>query len=716
MSSSKDKTSKAGSKDKTSKAGSKDTKKDTRGEIDDTNKLPDGATRERKRTAPYVLYPCRNDKEIRDEIRKNKKKDVGPLHLVTPSHVPPSPPPLSSRWGSASRVGKDCPGCALLPAMGARCDACMGAQNHNPKARKDSRSVVPDTAMVDANPGSGSGAAAPPSINPFGSFGEAITALGRCAVEAVSGLQANLQDKALALQTALDASLLDSDPKTLDDVIDGSDSDDSRLNLDEDEKEHRKLDERYGDDYRMQTQDLDAIKAKIDALENFEMFFTLTVEQREEMERLKDLHEAGKASLDFVVSDDSPRLKEKGSKADWDNNGLMSKTMVRGPGGPRVAKKSSKNPDKVLLPSRSLGKRNAPSPPPRHRNPYKVPERYRPTLSKEGPAPSTYFNPFTPLHSKDPRKWVLTVSDRGNFEGQDDFEVRCENRADNWKLEVVHGVTGDEQTWVCDEDLVFTIDEITGVVMDEAENTKITQEEIESMRSRLQAVGIEVSGGVIGLPEDEEGPEEISNLFLRIPVPSTGFYMQHYKVPEDEDADDEQADEMGEVEDADDEQATAQGGNGVPQGGAADDAETDYLDLRFSLYVSDIVNDAVWIREVVDGSQHDSDSDHGGSEYSREAALSRSEGSADGDGSGIDSWDHSDSENEFQAYDQLIPDTDPPVYINADGYDAAGNYHPGAFGWHPAPNNGAAAQGGHGVPQGGAADEEGAPQGPMVGD
>jgi len=153
--------------------------------------------------------------------------------------------------------------------------------------------VVPDTAMVDANPGSGSGAAAPPSINPFGSFGEAITALGRCAVEAVSGLQANLQDKALALQTALDASLLDSDPKTLDDVIDGSDSDDSRLNLDEDEKEHRKLDERYGDDYRMQTQDLDAIKAKIDALENFEMFFTLTVEQREEMERLKDLHEAG---------------------------------------------------------------------------------------------------------------------------------------------------------------------------------------------------------------------------------------------------------------------------------------------------------------------------------------------------------------------------------------------------------------------------------------
>lgn len=637
------------------------------------------------------------------------------LSLVTPSHVLPPPPPPPSRWVLASRVDReDCRLCARLMAKGAKCDRCLtrckDAQVHNPEALEGSRSVVADAAemVVDANPGLGSGAAAPPNINPFGSFGAAITALGLRAAEAVSNLQANLRDSALALQTALDAHLSDSDAKALDDVSSGSDSDDSQPKLDPVDEQLEKLDDRYGGQYSMPEHDLDVIKAKIDAFEAFSMFSTLTAEQWEELTDLKDLYEVGKESRDFVVPDGSPRLKEKVSKADWDKNGPMSKTMVRGPGGATVAKKSSENPDKVLLPSRSLGDRNAPSPPPRHENPWAVPERYRPTLSKEGPAPSTYINPFTPLHSKDPRKWVLTVSDGGKFEGQGDFEVRCENRADKWKLEVVHGVTGDEKTWVCHEDLVLTIDEITRVVMDEAENTKITQEEIDSMKSRLQAVGIEVSGGVIGLPEDEEGPEEISNLFLRIPVPSTGFYMQHYKVPEDEDADDEQADEMEEDEDADAEQADE-----MEEVEDADDAETDYLDLRFSLYVSSIVNDAVWIREVVDESQHDSDSDHEGSVYSREAALSRSEGSADGDVSDIGAWEHSDSEHEFQDCDQLIPDTDPPVYINADGYDAAGNYHPGALGWHPAPNNGAAAPVGNAHPQGGFEDDDNsAPAGP----
>jgi len=591
---------------------------------------------------------------------------------------------------------KDCPQCDALVAAGAKCDKCKDAQVHNPDALEGSRSVVANAAemVVAANPVLGSGAAVPPNINPFGSFGNAIAALGRRAVEAVSGLHANLRDSALGLQTALDAHLSDSDVKAFDDVSEGSDSDDLQPHLDTDEEQIEKLDARYGGQYSMSKHDLDTIKAKIDAFEVFSTFTPLTAEQWDELTDLKDLYEAGKASQDFVVPDNSPALKEKVSKTDWDNNGPMSKTMVRGPGGPKVAKKSSENPDKVLLPSRSLGNRNAPSPPPRHQNPYAVTERYKPTFSKEGPAPSTYFNPFTPLHSKDPRKWVLTVSDGGNFEGQDDFEVRCENHADDWKLEVVHGETGDEQTWGCYKDLVFTIDEITKVVIDEAENTKITQEEIDSMKSRLQAVGIEVSGGVIGLPDDEEGPEEISNLFLRIPVPSTGFYMQHYKVPEDEDADDEEADEMEEVVDA-------------------DDAEMDYLNLRFSLDVSPIVNDAVWIREVVNGSEHDSDSDHEGSVYSREAALSRSEGSADGDVSDIGAWEHSDSENEFQAYDQLIPDTDPPVYINADGYDDKGNYYPGALGWYPAPNNGAAAPVANAHPHGGSEDgDNSAPEGP----
>ena len=673
-------------------SSSKDKKKKNvpRGEIDPSNVIVDGKERKRTKTDLYVTNPPKDDKQIR-ACRAE-------LCLVTPSHVLPPPPPPSSRWKLASRVDReDCRECAKLMAKGAKCDKCKDAQVHNPKALEGSRSVVANAAemVVDANPDLGSGAAVPPNINPFGSFGNAIAALGRRAVEAVSGLQANLRDSALALQTALDAHLSDSDVKALDDVSEGSDSDDLKPNLDSDEEQLEKLDARYGSQYSMPEHDLDTIKAKIDAFEAFSMFSTLTAEQRDELTDLKDLYEVGKASRDFVVADDSPGLKEKVSKADWDNNGPMSKTMVRGPGGPRVAKRLSENPDKVLLPSRSLGDRNAPSPPPRHQNPYAVTERYKPTLSKEGPAPSTYINPFTPLHNKDSRKWVLTVSDDGNFEGQDDFEVRCENRADKWKLEVVHGVTGDEQTWVCHEDLVLTIDEITRVVIDEANNTKITQEEIDSMKSRLQAVGIEVSGGVIGLPEDKKGPEEISNLFLRIPVPSTGFYMQHYEVPEDEDADDEQADEMEEVEDA-------------------DDAETDYLNLRFSLYVSPIVNDAVWIREVVDGSQHDSDSDHEGSVYSREAALSRSEGSADGDVSDIGAWDHSDSDNEFQPYNQLIPDTDPPVYINADGYDAAGNYHPGALGWHPAPNNGAAAPVGNVHPLGGAEDgDNSAPAGPQ---
>ncbi len=632
------------------------------------------------------------------------------LSLVTPSHVLPPPPPPSSRWGLASRVDReDCPGCAKLMAAGARCDKCNGAQVHNPEALEGRRSVVANAAemVVDANQGLGSGAAAPPNINPFGSFGAAITALGLRAVGAVLNLQENLRGSALALQTALDARHEDSELQALDDVSDGSDSDDLNPKLDSDEEKELELDALYGNVYSMETHDLTGIKDKIDAFENFNIFSTLTAEQQKELMRLKDLYKAGKESRDFVVPDGSPRINEKSSKDDWDRNGPMNQPMRRGPGGPSFAKKPSKNPDKVLSPSRSLGNRYAPPPPPRHRNPYAVPERYRPTLSKEGPAPSTYINPFTPLHRKDPRKWVLTVSDGGKFERQDDFEVRCENGADDWRLEVVHGVTGDEKTWVCYKDLVFTIDEITRVVMDEAENTKITQEEINSMKSRLQAVGIEVSGGVIGLPEDEEGPEEISNLFLRIPVPSTGFYMQHYKVPEDEGADDEQADEMEEVEDADDEKADE-----MEEVEDADDAETDYLNLRFSLYVSHIVNCAVWIREVVDGSQHDSDSDHEGSVYSKEAALSRSEGSADGDVSSVNSWDHSDSDYEFRAYDQLIPDTNPPVYINSNGYDAAGNYYPGALGWHPAPNNGAAAQGGNGVPQGGAADEEGAPQGP----
>ena len=674
-------------------------KKVPRGEIDATNVV--GATRKRKVTDRYVTNPPKDDKQMRKDR----------MALVTPSHKLSSTPPPSSRWGSASRLNQetsreDCPECAKLMAKGAKCDKCRDARNRNPEALEGSRSVVADTAdmVVDANPGSGSGAAAPRNINPFGAFGDAIAALGRRAVEAVSGLHANLRDSALALQTALDAHLSDSDAKAFDDLSEFSNSDDEQPNLDEVEKQIEEVDARFGGRYSMSKHDLDTIKAKIDAYELFSTFTPLTAEQWDELTDLKDLYEAGKASQDFVVPDNSPALKEKVPKTDWDNNGPMNKTMVRGPGGPSVAKKSNENLDTVLLPSRSLGNRNAPSPPPRHQNPYAVTERYKPTFSKEGPAPSTYFNTFTPLHSKDPRKWVLTVSDGGNFEGQDDFEVRCENRADDWKLEE----TGDEQTWVCHKDLVFTIDEITNVVIDEAENTKITQEEIDSIKSRLQAVGIEVSGGVIGLPDDEEGPEEISNLFLRIPVPSTGFYMQHYEVPEDEDADDEEADEMEEGEDADDEEADE-----MEEVVDADDAKTDYLKLRFSLYVSPIVNDAVWIREVVNGSEHDSDSDHEGSVYSREAALSRSEGSADGDVSDIGAWEHSDSENEFQAYDQLIPDTDPPVYINADGYDAAGNYYPGALGWYPAPNNGAAAAVANAHPQGGSEDGDNhAPTGP----
>ena len=640
-----------------------------RGEIDPSNVIVDGTGRKRTRTVTYVEKPPEDDKQIRAK-----------LCLVTPSHVLPPPPPPPSRWGLASRVDReDCPGCAKLMAKGAKCDRCKDARVHNPKALEGSRSVVANAAemVVDANPGLGSGAAAPPNINPFGSFGAVITALGLRAVEAVSGLQANLRDSALALQTALDARLSDSDVKALDDVSGGSDSDDSQPNLDSDEEEHQKLDDLYGGQYSMPEHDLVVIKAKIDAYEGFAMFSTLTAEQRDELIRLKDLYEVGKASRDFVVPDGSPRLKEKVSKADWDKNGPMSRTMKRGEGGAKVVSRPSKNPEKNLPVSRSLGHRGAESPPPRHKNPFKVPERLRATLTTDGPAESTWINTHTPLHRKDPKKWVLTVSEKGKFEKQDDFEVRCDNLPQEWQLQVVDGVGA---TWVCNQELRLIIDEITNVVTDVSKNTVITQEEIDSMKKRLQAVGIKVSGGVIGVPKGSKGPKEIPDLTLRIPVPPTGFYMIHYDLPRDEDA---------------------------------DDAQSEDLKIRLSLFVSTIINEVVWIREAEDGgTEHDSDSGYQSSVYSRKAASSRSDGSADGDVSDIDAWDHSDSEYEFQNYDHFIPGTDPPVHINADGYDAAGNYYPGALGWHAAPNNGAAAQGGNVFPQGNDAAGDLAPDGP----
>ena len=630
----------------------KDTKKVPRGEIDPSN-VVQGAKRKRNVTERYVTNPPRDDKQIRKDSR---------MALVTPSHELPSTPPPSSRWGLASRVDReDCPECAKLMAKGAKCDKCKDARNRNPEALEGSRSVVADTAdmVVDANPGSGSGAAAPRNINPFGAFGDAIAALGQRAVDAVSGLQAGFRTSALALQTALDARFSDSDAKALDDVSNGSDSDDSQPKLDSDEEQLEKLDARYGGQYSMPEHDLKLVKDKIDAYEGFAMFSTLTAEQRDELIQLKDLFEAGKASRDFVVPDGSPRLKEKVSKADWDMNGPMSKTPV----------------------VRSLGHKRAVSPRPRHENPSKVPSRWRPTLGTEGPSESTWINPHTPLNRKSLNPWLITVSEDGTFENQDDFEVRCDNDPADWQLQFVDGVG---ETWVCDQDLLLTIDEITDVVTDVSEETAITQQEIDSMKARLQAVGIIVSGGVIGVPKGSKGPKRIPNLTVRIPAPSTGFYMVHYDLPKDQDA---------------------------------NDAQSDDLKIRLSLFVSTIINEVVWIREAEDGgTENDSDSGYQSSIYSRKAPSSRSAGSADGDVSDVGEWDGSDSECEFRTYNQLIPGSDPPVYINEDGYDAAGNYYPGALGWHAAPNNGAAAQGGNALPQGGDAAGDEAPGGPSFGE